>query len=989
MNGRRLFPLFRALRPSVLAAAMVLACRLVGAAPAAAPEPIIGMQHSSWTAQEGAPTGITGIAQTPDGWLWIGSSVGLFRFDGVRFQRAAGEQAQLSSSIAGLGLLPDGTLWVGYKYGGASVMAGGRMRHFRVGEQGMPGGAVLAMGRDADGRLWLGGRGLYLLGDDGAWRKPAAAMGAPETEVIDLLRDRGGVLWVRASQAIYTLAPHAARFELHREPVQGYGKLALHPNGSVWSSDMLRPGLHWLAGPPGSERGWDTQDKISAFGFDDAGNLWQPDYSGVARVAGAGGRQRTGAEQGLSGVHGIAVFQDRERNIWIGTENGLDRFRDYRLAPLALPRYISGARPLAARARGGAWVDRYAVAGPDAAPVAFAPPASVADLTSALHEAPDGRLWSGGIGGLWLVRDGRREAVPLPPGLAEPMRAPVLSMASDGAGALWVSLGRRGLYTLRDGVWLENGGVSGLAGLYPPVVAGDGRRMWFGATGDRLVVLEGGALRRYGSADGLRLGTVLAILPTADGAWVGGENGIAYVDGRRVLPITGRGGDPFAGTTGLVPAADGTLWINGGAGISAIAPDQLRRALTEPGYRVQFARYDYRDGLQGTASPITPMPSAVRGSDGRLWFSTMGGTYCIDPAALPRNRHVPPVYITGLSANGRDYAALEGMRLPPHSRELNLEFTALSLRAPERMAFRYQLEGVDHGWQDASGQRSAHYTNLAPGSYRFRVLASNDDGVWNEQGAALSFQILPGLEQTAWFRVLCGLAVLGALWLLHVLRLRRVAHQVAARMNGRLAERERIARELHDTLLQSVYGLILKMGVAVRRLPPAQRQPLEEALDAANALLEEGRDRVAGLRGAAPTTAALAHAIRDFGAPLAQERGISFDVTPTGEAVALEAGLAGDVLAICREAVWNALLHAQARAISVSLALRDGRLLLAVADDGRGMPPEVMRTGTAAGHWGIRGMRERAAAIGRLELASGPGGTTWTLSLPLPAAQGN
>ena len=988
-----MFPPFRSFPK--LFTATALACHLatVIAAPAepAANQPVIAMQHTSWTAGDGAPTGITAIAQTPDGWLWIGSAAGLFRFDGERFERARDIGLEpLSSSITNLGVLPDGTLWLVYKYGGASVVANGHMRHFRVGESGMPGGSNSDLGQDGVGRLWLGtsAGGLLQLGADGKWRKPETALGAPGGAVQAMLRDRGGVFWVRTGEGVFSLAKGASRFE-RKLDVTGTGVLAEHPDGSIWTSDLMRPGLQLLAGGPGTDpAAWRIDDRINAFFFDRDGNLWQPDYRGVLRhVAARRGQQqqqRADAEHGLSGLHGYTVFQDREDNIWVGTENGLDRFRATRLKAIDLPRYTAGARPLAPRPDSGAWVDRSALAGPDAAPVTFAPPSSNLDLTTALHAGADGTLWSGGIGGLWKVRDGKREAVPLPTALADPLHTAIFSLATDGDGALWASMGRRGLYTLRDGRWSAHGGVAGLAGFaVTAMTAGPRGSMWFGSTDDQFALLERGNVRKFSRADGLRTGTVLAILPVADGAWIGGENGLAWFDGQRFASVTGHGGEPFTGITGLVFARDGTLWMNGGAGLSAIAPDELRRAVADPAHRVRFARLDYRDGLIGTASSITPLPSAIRASDGTLWFSTMASVFAFDPARLPRNALVPPVYVTALKAGGRAWPARQGVRLPPHTSALEIDFTALSYRSAERMGFRYQLEGVDQSWQEAEGRRAAHYTNLAPSRYRFRVIASNDDGVWNEEGAALSFEIAPSLTQTLWFRLLCVGGAAAALWLLHRMRLRRVARGLAARMTERHAERERIARELHDTLLQSIQGLILKMTAAVYRLRDGEREPLEAALDQANQVLAEGRDRVAGLRGEALPAGGLAQAIAGYGEPLARDYGVRFSVVTEGAAIPLDEAVAEEALAIAREAVWNALVHAQPRTVTVTLCYEPAGLNIAIVDDGRGMPAEIVDQGGRSGHWGIPGMRERAAKIGgTLALATSAQGTAWTLRVP-------
>jgi len=963
-------------------------------ATALATRPVIAMQHTSWTAGEGAPTGVTGIAQTPDGWLWIGSAAGLFRFDGVRFQRAPAGLAPLSSNIARLGLLDDGTLWIVYRYGGASLLKDGRMRHFRVGEAGTPGGTPAAVARDAGGRLWLATpRSLRVLGAGGNWEAPPASLGAPEGDVVAMLTARDGSFWVRTNSAVYGLEKNGARFE-RTLAVKGFGKLAEDPDGNVWSSDMLGGGLYLVKGVAGTDLDtWRVQDRLSDFAFDRAGFVWQPGYSGAQRIAPHTGRSEfTDSEHGLSGQHGYAVFQDREGSIWIGTENGIDRFRDFRLQALKLPRYIGSARPLAARAEGGAWVDRSFLAAADAQPVQFAPETSVADLTTALYQAPDGTLWSGGIGGMWRVRadrnGGQREAVAQPADLQDPKTTVVFSMASDARGALWVSMGRRGLYTLQDGQWTRNGGVAELEGMAPVAVAADGKRMWFGAPDNGLAILEDGKVRRPGHAEGLQVGTVMAILPVRDGAWIGGENGLAWFDCKRFVAVVGRGGEPFAGINGMVFDAGGTLWLNGGAGLSAIAPGELQLAMRNVVHRVQFERLDYRDGLPGTASGITPLPSAIRSKDGMLWFSTMGGTVAFDPAALPRNRLAPPVVITALRADGAEVVPADGLRLAPHTGTLEIDFTALSYRAPERMRFRYRLEGVDAAWQEPERRRSAYYTNLAPGSYRFRVQASNDDGVWNEQGAALAFEVAPSLTQSAPFRIALAAAFLLALWLLHRMRLRRVARRVArrvtAQMTERLAERERIARELHDTVLQSIQGLVLKIGATVQRLREDERRPLEDALAAASQVLGEGRDRVAGLRGESLGQAGLARAIAEYGEPLARAGAVRFDVQTEGTPFKLDEAVSDEVFAIVREALWNAFVHAQPQAVTVRLCFGSEALSVTVSDDGRGIPAEVLIEGGRAGHWGIRGMRERAAGIGTLAVASAPGqGTTWTLAVSL------
>jgi signal transduction histidine kinase/ligand-binding sensor domain-containing protein len=974
---------------TLLTAACLLPAR---AAPAVDRAPVIDLPHASWTAREGAPSNITGIAQTPDGWIWIGSASGLYQFDGVRFLRAAGAQAPLSSNVAGIGVLPDGLMWVGYKYGGVSLMANGRMRHYPGNKDGGPAGTVFSAARDGAGRLWLAtGRGLHVLGADGRWQPCDPALGVPDGGFSSVLADRDGALWAAGTAGVFVLPRQGRRFA-RRAPLSTQLQLVRRPDGSLWTSDETRPGLVMLRGPDrASAPQWDVPRGASLFAFDHDGYAWVADGSGILRGGVAHGQanlRRMWAEHGLSGRKVQAVFEDRERNVWVGTESGLDRFR----APRVRAEAVSGdassdALPLAGGAGAGVWAGHAFLAAPGSPARDFGhAPAGANDTITALYRSPAGDVWAAGFSGLWTVRPDGSGWRRVHPGIAGP--ATIYAMAQDTAGALWLALGRRGVAAWGDGRLVAGGGVAELATYAAATVATDRRgRVWFGSVGDHLAVLEGGRVRHYDRADGLTVGTVVQILPTDDGAWVGGENGLMHFDGTRFTAVAGRNGEPFAGITGMVFARDGTLWLNGAGGISSIAPAELQRALREPGYAVGYGRIDYRDGLRGTAGAILPVPSAARSDDGTLWFTTIGGVYGFDPAALPRNGLVPPVVITGLKAGATPFAATDGIRLPAGTDTLDVDFTALSYREPGRVAFRYRLDGVDHDWRD-SGERSAHYTNLGPGRYAFRVLAANDDGVWNTSGASIEFAIAPRLTQTAWFRVLCVLAAVVVAWRLQLFWMRRTARRLAVRMDERIAERERIARELHDTLLQSIQGLMLLFWSTTSRLAADARAPLEAALARANGVVAEGRDRVAGLRAAAVPDADLAGALRRFAEPLARDAGIAFHLYADGPARRLRVPAADEAFAIAREALWNAFTHARARQVDVTLQYAPAALIVTIADDGIGLPDDLDAEHGRAGHWGIPGMRERARTVGAaLTVESAPGaGTTWTLRIPAPIA---
>jgi signal transduction histidine kinase/ligand-binding sensor domain-containing protein len=953
--------------------------------------PVIDQVHTSWTASAGAPAGIIGIAQTPDGWIWIGGRSGLYKFDGVHFHRTTGEEAALGTNVSAMGVLADGRLWVGYRYGGLTLREGGRMRHFSPDNAGLPTGGVWAAATDATGRLWLGTTaGLYYF--DGRWRPAEATLGVPAGRVHAIALDRDGVLWIRCETGLFALPKGKSRFE-RKETLSGFGILVRHPDGSLWTNDQGLDNVHLIAnGDRGRPLEWKKSLKFTSFLFDQEGYMWKATVEGLG-VARAGdtrvhmATQLTGIKEGLSGNAVSVLFQDREQNVWVGTENGLDRFRKPRLRPIPLPAYqlmIAGP-PIAGGPGGSAWADRFFIAAPDAVPQRFAPESD--KTITALYRSPDGTVYGGGDTQLWTLGQTGLQAIPWPSGI--PANTFAVALARDRAGALWVNFGLKTLYKWADGRWSRPQGLSGPESVSPMTISADSRgRIWVGFRRNQIALVTDDKVDFFGAADGLATDTVTQILPVNGHTWVGGENGLSHFDGKRFTTVRGRGEESFPGIMGLVIDREGTLWINGSTGISSITRTELQRALDEPGYPVRFRRIDYRDGLHGVAGTHYPAASAAISDNGTLWFATTGGVYTLTPETLPHNSLVPPVMITAMAYGGVDHVPMDGARLPAGTGTLRVDFTALSFQAPERMEFRYRLEGVDPDWRDSTGDRSAYYTNLGPGHYRFRVIASNNDGLWNTDGASVAFEIAPTVTQTLWFRALCvGAAVLVA-WRLQVQWTRRAARRLAARMGERVAERERIARELHDTLLQSVQGLMMIFWSTAVRLAPRDRAPLESALARASQVVAEGRDLVAGLRTTAVGDGDLAGALRRYGEPLAQDNGIDFALRIDGKERSLQAAAADEAFAVAREAMWNTVCHAHASTITVTLRYTTAALVVIVADDGKGIPAAVVAKLGRPSHWGIPGMYERARTLGAaLELASeSNAGTRWTLRMPAAIA---
>ncbi len=691
---------------------------------------------------------------------------------------------------------------------------------------------------------------------------------------------------------------------------------------------------------------------------------------------------------GLSGERVLSYLEDREGNIWFGTSGGLDRFRSAAIVRAAMPprsEFLS----LAAGESGSMWIgtDNAGVfhAAQSITPV-MTPPGGIL----CIYRDPDGVLWLGGDGHLWRSEGDHFIQVALPADIVGPI-SDVQAITRDHDGGLWVSFASNGLYRLWKGSWSAYGNQPALLRLIPMAATTDSAgRVWLGYAGSRVTLIDGATVRTFSAADGLQVGNVLTVATRGDDIWVGGELGLAHFENGRFRSIDTRGGRPLASVSGIVETGNGDLWVDESDGVMHITANELHRSRTDPGYRVRNETFNFQDGLPGTLQGARPLPTAAEGSDGRLWFATSMGVAWVDPARIPRNTAVPPVWIQAVTADGHRHAAEHGspIQLPARTTNLQIEYTGLSLQIPERVHFRYQLEGADPEWQDAGTRRVAFYTNLGPGHYQFRVIASNNDGIWNEIGDTLEVTIPPTFVQTNWFLALCGLGVAATLCLLYLLRLRQMTARVRGRLEERLQERERIARELHDTLLQGMQGLILRFHALSQRagVDKPERAAMKDALDGAQRALVDARDRVTGLRESTVTTPGLFESLTRLGESLAHDHVSALQATIQGKPITLHPVVYEEVQRIGAEALANAFRHAEASRVELDISFDRAELRLRVRDDGCGFELATLHAANRQGHWGMTGMRERARRIrGRIDIWSRPGAGT-EIDLRIPAA---
>ena len=968
-----------------LAIAALLWC---GCAAALSPDLTIKeLHHTAWGPSQGAPLGgAVALAQTSDGYLWIAGPSGLFRFDGIAFERVELPHDPKLSSLRLYSVFAPrgGGLWVGFTFGGLALLKKGHWQVFSVAD-GVPPGSPAQFAETPEGTLWVATNSGLARFDGARWKEVGSQMGLPANNNSMLFVDSQGTIWAGGGENSLLFVLRPGEHQFRNIPVAAptpwaSGSMAESSTGTVW----LDTGYDLVAvaqNPPPGKPGRSSAGPV----FDHDGTLWDS-LDGLRRIAhpehpimGATLHLKEIADaytdaDGLTSRTVLALLVGREGNVWVGTAHGLDRFSEPTLkAPLdsaenrkVVPTITNLLGVAPADDAGGLWVTNGLDAVVRYQDGRMSPPLIRQQVESLLRVA-DGTVWFGGRKALWRERQGHLESI-APPGPDRNMQA----LVQDKSGGLWVSVVGSGIFRLKDGVWTPYGGIGALPRGTPIAIARDRRdRLWFSYPGGSIAVLDGDRVGIYGVPDGLQIGNVTAIYLDRSGHWFGGEIGLARLDGERFYSIQSAPELPLDGITGIVETTDGDLWLNGRPGIVHIAATELQRSRLDPAYRVRAESLGAFDGVVGSGAAIVrPLPTAIEAADGKLWFATSGGIYGIDPARRVHNRIPPPVVIRALNVAGHTIEPIPGLTLPTYTNTVRFDYAGLSLTAAEKVRYRYRLDGVDTDWRELTAARQALYTNLRPGNYVFRVIAANNDGVWNESGASLAFVIPPAFVQTGWFIALCVAGGAAAVWALVRLRVRQVRRRLEERMEERLNERTRIARELHDSLLQGFQGLMFRLQ-AVRQLlpePPGDAAKiLDSALQVGDQAIGEGRDAVQNMRSSSFDNRDLAVSLSALGREL--RKGIDPPSKPQYRAVVegrpreLTAVVRDEAYRIAREAVSNAYQHAKAGHIETEVTFGDAELTIRVRDDGIGVDPEVLARGQRPGHWGLPGMRERSESL--------------------------
>ena len=745
--------------------------------------------HTAWTAKDGAPSDVKALAQTKDGYLWIGSMQGLYRFDGLTFEQYKPQAgpAFLSSAVTALFALPDGDLLIGFLDGGVSWLHEGTNRNYTSAD-GLAPGYVRSIAEDRKGAIWVGTGGGLARFEDGQWKRVGDDWGYPGVSARGIYLDHQGTLWVTTENTLVCLRPGAVRFERTGIAIGTVPWLVEGPDGTLWMAETtrsVRPVPFRGVKRPNT---FELQVGSSGILFDADGSLWITSVGdGMRRVPDPEKlRGRTigefsqevenfTANDGLTSDYDTCILKDREGNIWVGTSSGIDQFRRGALAPTQTSARFTD-KVMVAGDNGDIWIGSQSDSLAEIHGDSLIPADVLFSTLGAVRDS-EGVIWLLGVRVrpllLYRLDHGRVTHVADPPSAYAPQHSSA-TIARDRAGVIWVAVGPYKPLLFKNGKWTEFELPREVAGQRCNISFADTNgRIWLGFSENSVLVIDGGNTRGFYAADGVNVGSVHIIYGREGHVWIGGENGVEIMEGGRFRAVLAADGSSFQNVSGLVETADGSVWLSEARGVIHIPASEISRALKDRSARVQYEVFNSFDGLPKGGLTVR-YPAMIQGTDGRLWVGTSGGVAWINPAGVPKNLLAPPVSISSVTANDRQYVPSNGLRLPALTQRLEIDYTALSLAVPQRVRFRYKLEGSDETWREAQNRRQAFYTNLGPGKYRFRVLACNNDGVWNETGAFLDFSIAAAYYQTNWFRTLYVIAFVALFWLVYQIRVRQL-----------------------------------------------------------------------------------------------------------------------------------------------------------------------------------------------------------------------
>ena len=956
-----------------LLASVVLLLASLFIAPARAQSLSTQYVTTVWRTDQGLPqNSVNAMLQDHNGYLWIGTFGGLARFDGERFTAfdLASTPGFGSDTIFSLHESRAGVLWIGTVDGGLTRLQNGVATTFTQ-RDGLPGMFVSSIREDGEGKIWINTSGGVAHFGGSKLEADPTYRGRAVREFF--LEARDGSMWFRCGGDVVRFGADGSIATLHPDKPSVF---LVHEarDGSVWIAfrDQYRlvrydKGVFSYVPLPPVERS-ELPGEFPLFSLamtqDADGELLLLTPAGLVRIM--DGRPKPPEALPLP-ANGRelpkirSLLEDHEGNLWVGTiGTGLIRLRQAPLTAYGKDEGLSDSAfdSVLQDREGRIWLGGDLLYWFDGHGFHLFPGVK---SVRAIAQTRDGDLWFGGYGGLYRWRSGVLKHFEV--------NAPaVRTIYQDREGTLWIGALTEdrpgGLYRFRDGK-LEQ--IPGIPDVNQIIEDRDGG-LWAGGI-EGLWYLRGGKTVLYDKKQGLPKNIGDLHQDSTGTIWVSSYGGglVRMRDGR-VKVMTTKDGLPENIMLGILEDAESNLWLSSDFGIFRISLKELNNLADAKISSIAPVAYGAAEGMRSSESG-GGSPGGWRATDGRIWFPTLRGVVAIDPTAV--NRLPPPVVLEEAWANKVALELNGRTSVPPGNNTFDFRFTALSFSAPDKVHFMYRLDPFDKDWVDADTRRTAHYTNMPPGQYSFRVIAANNSGIWNDQGTGVRFVLQPHFYQTNWFRALCAAFLLALLWAGYQYRVQQLSHQFALTLEARVRERTSIARDLHDTLLQSFHGLLLRFQTVSQLLPdrPIEaKEKLDTTIERAADAITEGRDTVQGLRDSTLQMNDLAQAVSTLGEELAADpanhSSPAFRVTVEGESRNLHPILRDEIYRIAGEALRNAFRHAQAQHLEVEIRYDDHQFQLHVRDDGKGMDAALVSGHEPAGHFGLNGMRERAKLIG-------------------------
>jgi len=956
-------------------------------------------QHTAYTKRDGAPKDSDKIAETSDGLLWLTGDRGLTVFDGQEFRPFvpfAGEHL-INSQVSEVYAPRSGGLWVSYGVPGVSFINHGHITNYDK-SGGWTGGTAEFFSTRAGDVLAFGYPGLFKF-SGGSWKQIDAKEHEPDFSQ-NLAQDSSFNLWTSdANGEIYVLMEGENKFTDSGTKVAQAFSISTGSGGNLFVSTRDKLVHRFLAIGTKLQEVGSPIPLYAEYAFEDhRGNLWVGTVDDGVHFFGplaalprdptvslASFDQKLSQANGLTGNFAV-LSEDRQGNIWAGTENGIDKLMPSAFSQVPLPSGIT----MISIAPGGhddAWIGSEnfnVIHVVDGKPQQSEVPRFA--ITTYADDR-DGSVYAATVDDLWQLAPGspkKLAQLPVHGGGA------LASMTRDRQGRIWAAIHD----TQAPMTWDGETWASPVKIERPFSLATDTSGViWAGYMKNRLVSINGGITHKFSAANGLAVGIVKVITAHAGAIWLGGDEGLQLFKNGTFQSLRLDGQTALRDISGVLFDRGGNLWVHTLDGLFRISSESIKRVLSGATLSMPYRLFDADDGLPGTPSQMHALPSLVLGSDGRLWISGSQSAAWLDPDDIPALSSAPPPLIEQLSDGNTIYdVSRNHVHLPKDARNIQIDYTSPELTRPKYIHFQYRLAGFDSGWQDVGARRQAFYSHLSSGEYAFEVRAANDSGGWSTSPATLSFDIAPRYFETWWFRLL-GLVVTASLiFMAFRLQVNRTTSRLYARMRIRAKEREAVARDLHDTLLQSTQALVLQLeAISMGTIDAGVQQELRQLARMTNDAVLEGRNKVRHLRSEYSDTEDYVAELKKIGDLLSRRYKTEFSLGVSGRQQHLIPSAKDETQRILGEALANAFQHANAKKVSIELTFGLWKFKAIVTDDGTGFVDSVRKNSVVTGHWGVKGMYERAREIGaRLSIRSARmKGTVVTLVLPPRRAYAN